>query len=94
MDCRGQAAPQQHRHRGRRAEARKDAGATLQEFRARLIYGRRQSPGAGATRAPAAAFPRRDDIAWRKAIMRSIVLWLLGVPVVVIILLNVFGMLG
>lgn len=30
----------------------------------------------------------------RKESMRSIVLWLLGVPVVVIILLNVFGMLG
>jgi hypothetical protein len=30
----------------------------------------------------------------RREEMRSIVLWLLGVPVVVIILLNVFGLLG
>jgi len=41
------------------------------------------------------AFLRTDSVVRRRRVaMRSIVLWVLGVPITVIILLNVFGLLG
>jgi hypothetical protein len=42
-----------------------------------------------------ATFLRTDNVVRRRRYaMRSIVLWVLGVPITVIILLNVFGLLG
>lgn len=63
-----------------------DAGRTFP----RLV----RAAGSGATPPAGAAFLRTGSPVQRSAAMKSILLWLVGVPITVIILLNLLGLLG